>query len=91
MTSGLTDSCLPALLYWRAMASIITTRTGMMTATRSEAGALATSTTTETMPVITAPSALMPTLPRHLSPLTRSQCLTIPPWLMVKLTKTPTE
>ena len=64
----------------------------MMTATSSDSGALTTSTTTETTPVRTAPKALMPDA-ADASPASRSwsQWRTMPLWLMVKLTKTPTE
>ena len=63
----------------------------MITATSNDSGALATSTTTETTPVRAHAEGVdgHPPAPARLA-LCR-QWRTMPPWLMVKLTKTPTE
>ena len=63
----------------------------MTIATSSDGGALATVTTTATTPVSTAPRPLSARRPRQPDPRTDNQWRTMPLWLIVNDTNTPTE
>ena len=89
--SGRTASSFVELAYWRLMNTITSTRIGMITATRSEGGAFSTVTTTATIPVSTQPRALIARRHCQRLPRTLRQWRTMPPWLSVKETNTPTE
>ena len=79
--------------YWRWMNSIIPTRIGMRITTRYAPSTNFTlTTTTRTTPVSTAPKALIAEPPAaSRTPVTVSQWRTMPIWLSVKHTNTPTE
>ena len=78
--------------YWRWMNSIIATRIGIRITTRyAPSTNLTLTTTTRTTAVRTAPNALTAARQTQPDSRTRRQWMTIPIWLSVKHTNTPTE
>ena len=78
--------------YWRLMNSIIPTRTGIRITTRYAPSTNFTlTTTTSTTAVRNAPKALTDMRQTQPASRTRRQWMTMPIWLSVKQTNTPTE